>query len=336
MTDQNQLLIQAMTYDHPEALPVSVGILPAAWLKHGQELMRIARDFPDLLPNLPDLSHMEDYIPRTYHVGTFVDEWGCVWSNMEEGMESIVTGHPLPNREDILTLEIPKERNGNIPHGFLYLRLLDLRGFEEAMFDFAEECDELQILIDKVVEYNLIQLDVIQPKKGQILFFGDDLGMQKGLAIGPDKWRKYMRPAFAKIYAKARSYGAYVYMHTDGMIYEIMPDLQECGVHMVNPQFRANGLDNLVRVCKGKIPINLDLDRQLFPFATPSQLDEHVRSAVEALYLPEGGLGLNLEIGHEIPLENVAALLTAVRKYRRYGRPDYAGGMVQRLFPQPV
>ncbi len=107
-------------------------------------------------------------------------------------------------------------------------------------------------------------------------------------------------------------------MHTDGMIYEIMPDLQECGVDMINPQFRANGLDNLVRVCKGKIPINLDLDRQLFPFATPSQLDDHVREAVEAMYLPEGGLGLNIEIGKDVPLENVAALLEAVRKYRTY------------------
>ena len=127
-----------------------------------------------------------------------------------------------------------------------------------------------------------------------------------------------MKPAFTKLYILFKATGRYVYMHTDGMIYEIMPDLQECGVDMINPQFRANGLDNLVRVCKGKIPINLDLDRQLFPFATPSQLDDHVREAVEAMYLPEGGLGLNIEIGMDVPLDNVAALLEAVRKYRGY------------------
>ena len=87
---------------------------------------------------------------------------------------------------------------------------------------------------------------------------------------------------------------------------------------MINPQYRANGLDNLVRVCKGKIPINLDLDRQLFPFATPSQLDDHVRECVEALYLPQGGLGINLELNYEVPLNNMAALLDAVRKYKTY------------------
>lgn len=316
MYNQGELLLKAMTYDHPEEIPVSFGMLPAAWMKYGEDLVKLAKEYPDIITSIPDLNNIP--IPDSYHVGSFTDEWGCRWENVEEGMESIVTGHPVPNREDILTLKIPENRDGRIPHGFMYLRLLDLRGFEEAMIDFAEECEELQILIDKVVEYNCRQIEAILPKAGKIVFFGDDLGMQKGLAIGPEKWRKYMKPAFTKLYSLVKATGRYVYMHTDGMIYEIMPDLQECGVDMINPQFRANGLDNLVRVCKGKIPINLDLDRQLFPFATPSQLDDHVREAVEAMYLPEGGFGLNIEIGMDVPLDNVAALLEAVRKYRGY------------------
>ncbi|MDD4494673.1 MAG: uroporphyrinogen decarboxylase family protein [Eubacteriales bacterium] len=142
--------------------------------------------------------------------------------------------------------------------------------------------------------------------------------MQKGLAIGPDKWRKYIKPCFKAMYEMVKKAGKYVYMHTDGMIYEIIPDLKECGVDMINPQFSANGLDNLIRVCKGKIPIDLDLDRQLFPFASPSQIDDHVRQSVEELYLPEGGLALKAEIGYEVPLNNVAVLFDALRKYRDY------------------
>ena len=109
-------------------------------------------------------------------------------------------------------------------------------------------------------------------------------------------------------------------MHTDGCIHEIMPDLVECGVDMINPQFRANGLDNLVRVCRQEqiIPINLDLDRQLFPFASPAELDEHVHECVEALYLPQGGLCLNVELNYETPIENCAAILEALEKYRQY------------------
>ena len=184
MYNQGELLLKAMTYDHPEEIPVSFGMLPAAWMKYGEDLVKLAKEYPDIITSIPDLNNIP--IPDSYHVGSFTDEWGCRWENVEEGMESIVTGHPVPNREDILTLKIPENRDGRIPHGFMYLRLLDLRGFEEAMIDFAEECEELQILIDKVVEYNCRQIEAILPKAGKIVFFGDDLGMQKGLAIGPE------------------------------------------------------------------------------------------------------------------------------------------------------
>lgn len=312
------LLWQAMNYKSPETIPVSVGFLPAAWMKYGEELKRILKEYPQFFPTLPDLSDPLSYTPNSYHVGNFDDEWGCTWSNVEEGMESIVTGHPVKTREDILNLQIPPNRDGRLPHGFMYLRLLDLRGFEECMIDFAEECDEIQILIDKVLEYNCYQIEAVIHNVGDIMYFGDDLGMQKGLAIGKEKWVKYLKPCYKKMYDIVHAHGKQVYMHTDGMIYEIMPDLFQAGVNMVNPQYRANGLNNLVRVCKGKIPINLDLDRQLMPFATPSEIDDHVRECVEALYLPEGGLGLNCELNFEVPLNNIVAALDAIEHYRHY------------------
>jgi len=311
-------LLQAITYQNPDEIPVSCWVTPAAWKKNGIPLAELAKEYPEFITQVPDLENIENILPPTYRNGTHVDEWGCIWENIDEGLEAIVTGHPVPNREDILTLAIPPNKDGRLPHGFMYLRLLDLRGFEEAMIDFAEECDELQILIDKVTKYNCRQVEAIMHMhpQGSIAYFGDDLGMQHGLAIGAEKWRKYLKPAFAKIYVPLKSKGCYVYMHTDGQIIDIIPDLVECGVDMINPQYRANGIENLARMCKGKIPIDLDLDRQLYPFATPSQLDDHVRECVEALYLPQGGLGLKLEISYDVPIANVAALFDAVRKYR--------------------
>ena len=311
-------LMQALTYGSPDEIPVACGIMPAAWMHFGNDLVEIAKEYPEFIPDVPDLDHIP--IPDTYHYGEHVDEWGCVWSNIEEGMESIVTGHPVPRREDILTLEMPAQDIGRFPHGFMYLRLLDLRGFEEAMLDFAEECEELQVLIDKVAEYNCRQVQVIlgHYREGDLVHFGDDLGMQHGLAIGGEKWRKYLKPAFTRIYKPIKDKGCYIYMHTDGHILDIIPDLADCGVNIINAQSRANGIDNLARICKGRMPVDLDLDRQLFPFATPSQIDDHVRESVEALYMPEGGLALKAELNYEIPLENIVALFDALRKYRAW------------------
>ena len=300
--------VKAIRYEHPEKIPISIGMLPAIWKKYGAELNKIRADFPDLFGEVNDMQYICTDMPASYRSGSFTDAWGCVWSNVIEGHESIVTGHPLPNREDVNTLKAPTVDAG-LPHGFMFLRLFDLRGFEEMMIDFAEEPKELQLLIDIVRDYNINQLEKIcQRSKDEILWLGDDNGHQTSLPISPAKWRKYIKPAYKAIFDVAKKHNRMVYFHTDGCIWQVMPDMYEAGADIINPQFRANGIDNLVRVCKGKIPVSLDLDRQLFPFATPEQIKQHILDCAKALYMPEGGLWLGAEVDEGVPLENVRAI----------------------------
>lgn len=307
---------RAMLFDRPRQIPARVGVLPAAWIKYRDELSAIAKRYPDLMG--PGKTDYDALWSKTYAAGDHVDAWGCIWRNVYHGHEAIVVApHPVPTREDVWKLQMPKVDDG-MPHGFMYLRLADLRGFEEIMVDFAEEPPELQRLIDVVLAYNMrqVELEFAMYKGEDLLRFGDDLGIQKSLPMSPEKWRKYLKPCFAQIYGRCHEEGFYVYMHTDGHIHEIIPDLAECGVNVVNPQIRANGLDNLVRVCKGKVCIDLDLDRQLFPFATPAEIDRHIRECAEALSSPEGGLWLTAEIDDGVSLDNIEAICAAITKYR--------------------
>jgi len=317
---KQQDMLKAMRFEGPEYVPVRMGILPAAWMKYREALDELVAEHPVLFEGHRRGQRDYDEIPRErFMKGEYVDPWGCVWCNAQDGIEAIVKKHPLPEREDVRGLEPPEEDMG-MPHGFMFLRLADLRGFEEIMVDFAEEPPELGMLIDAVLEYNMRQLEIRlkDEKDEELLYFGDDNGHQNSLAISPQKWRKYIKPCYAKIYERCHQEGHSVYMHTDGHIYEVIPDLVECGVNVINPQIRANGLDNLVATCKGKVCVDLDLDRQLFPFATPSQLDEHVHEAVEKLGAPEGGLWLKAEVDHGVSLENIEALCRALEKYRSY------------------
>jgi uroporphyrinogen decarboxylase len=313
--------MKAMLFEGPEYIPISVGVLPAAWMKYRAELDAIAARHPLLFgPQAGGRDY--DAVGGTYVAGDHVDAWGCVWQNIHTGREAIVTGHPVPTRADVHRLRAPDPDIG-FPHGFMYLRLCDLRGFEEMMIDFAEEPPELQKLIDIVRDYNLRQVARHLPTidgTGRLVSFGDDLGMQTSLAVGPAKWRKYLKPCFQAIYAPYRRARHYVYMHTDGHIWEIIPDLVECGVNVINPQIRANGLDNLVDVCKRKVCVSLDLDRQLFPFCTPADIDDHIREAVEKLGSPEGGLWLTAEVGDDVPLANIEAICCSLEKYRGHHR----------------
>lgn len=309
--------IKSMEFRNPETIPVQLDVLPATWMKYRGELDAIAAEHPLLFR--PELVGHRDYdqVGGTYVAGEHVDEWGCVWSNLHTGMEAIVTGHPVPTRESVRRLTMPAAVTGHMPHGFMYLRLADLRGFDQIMLDFAEEPAELQMLIDIVLAHNLRQLEHrLQGYTEPLMYFGDDLGMQDRLPISPRQWRRYLKPCYARLYSRVDAAGIAVYMHTDGHIVEIIPDLIECGVDVVNPQVRANGLDRLAAVCKGKVCVDLDLDRQSFPFFTPAEIDAHVREAVEKLGLPEGGLWLKAEVGPDVPLENIAAIADALEKYR--------------------
>ena len=305
----------------PEFIPVGVSILPSAWIKHRDRLREIVNRHPILFAPMAEDTDYDNMAGGTYVTGEHVDAWGCVWSNIHHGQESIVTGHPVPRREDVRTLKPPTIDDG-LPHGFMYLRLADLRGFEELMLDFAEEPPELQMLIDIVLGHNMRQLELVLKRKPKPegLWVGDDLGTQHALPISPAKWRKYLKPCYAALFGRAHDEGLHVTMHTDGCIWEIIPDLIECGVNVLNPQIRANGLDNLVRTCKGKVCVLLDLDRQGFPYFTPAEIDAHVLEAIVALGDPEGGLMLSAEIDDGVPLENVEAVCTALEKHRGHFR----------------
>ncbi len=312
--------LKAMKFQRPEMIPVNLGLLPATWMRYRDDLDALVRRHPAIFPGYTGKASYDELGSGTYHTGNHVDEWGCVWQNIHEGMEAIVTGHPVPTREMVHQLEEPSEVTPELKHGFMYLRLTDLRGFEEIMLDFAEDAPELQTLIDLVLRHNMKHLEMItrQMASDGLYWFGDDLGMQHGLAMGAAKWRQYMKPCFATIFARWRQAGGVAYFHTDGCIHEIIPDLIDCGVQIINPQIRANGLDNLVRVCKGKVCVHLDLDRQLFPFASPAEIDDHIRQCIAALGSREGGLWVGAECAPDVPLDNIEAICSAMEKYQTY------------------
>ena len=316
---------KVITFNSPEYIPVSASLFRTTWRLYGQALYEIVKSHPNIFPNVGTLEEMENRpLNWQYQSGRHIDHWGCEWDNLVEGHDSFCVRAALPDLDKIDELSIPDENVG-LEHGFMFLRLTYIRGYEESMIDFAEEKPEFYKLIEKVIKYNERQISIALTKmtpENNVIHFGDDLGMQTGLPTGPVKWRKILKPCFQRLYKPCKDAGKLIFMHTDGCIYEIIPDLKDCGVDIVNPQFRANGLDNLVRVTRGRgrnrIAVHLDLDRQLFPFATPSELEDHVMECVEALALPEGGLSMSAELSEDVPLENIEALCNALEKARVY------------------
>ncbi len=313
-------------------VPCRVGVHYTVWEQAPQRLeaLKAAAPHVTLMGGWgKDPARLEEHTRR--------DEWGCLWHFPGMGLDGQVIGHPL---EDWQALEqwtppSPEGRiaaireqaarrraagqppaDGVLEHGFLFLRLTYLRGFENFMLDVGYDDPRLYELRDTVTDYWARVTEAALDAGARRIVGGDDLGLQDRLPLSPEAWRRLLKPGFRRIIGLARERGAEFYLHTDGYIVDIIPDLIECGVTTLNPQDLVNGLDTLARLAKGKVNISLDIDRQsVTVFGTPAEIDAHIRRCIETLGSPEGGLDLIWGVYPGTPIASIEAAVLAMEKY---------------------
>jgi uroporphyrinogen-III decarboxylase len=116
-----------------------------------------------------------------------------------------------------------------------------------------------------------------------------------------------------------RKAGAQVFLHSDGHVMHIMDQLIECGVTIINPQDLVNGIANLEREVKGRVCIQLDIDRQsIVPFGTRAQIRGLIEEEVKRLGSARGGLGMTVGFYPPTPPQNIDAVLAAMEEFRTY------------------
>ncbi len=338
----------------PQWIPCRVFFPMATWHKYKEELEELVLRHPRILrESYPN--HEKGSIDF-YDLGLqrknkrILDEWGCVWNFLVDGLDGQVVKHPLedwkafdsfkppdpeagkeelycsyPSNWDEIRTNIAKAREqgrivkGNVPHGFMFMRLHYLRGFTNLMKDFTTEHQRLQDLINMVLEYNLKMIRKWLEIGVDIMQFADDLGMQHRMPISPETFRKYLAPAYREFFAAAHEYGTYAYLHTDGHILEVAEDLVCAGLDIVNPQSRSNGIEGIKSAFKGRVCIDLDVDRQYtLPFGDRKEIRDHIEEIVLGLGSKRGGLWITAGCYPDVPLSNIESLCTAMEDYQYY------------------
>jgi uroporphyrinogen decarboxylase len=155
----------------------------------------------------------------------------------------------------------------------------------------------------------------------QIINVNDDLGGEIATLISPELYRRAIKPYHKRLYRHIRASGARLFLHSDGAIYDLIPDLMDAGVEILNPiQFTCKNmqLDRLKREFGRDLVFwGGGCDTQgILPFATPSQVKDHVRDCISTL-APGGGFVFNQvhNIQPDVPPENVMAMYEAVAEY---------------------
>ncbi len=120
-------------------------------------------------------------------------------------------------------------------------------GMVGCMVLMLEEPDVMGEFLEKSVEAGLKQIEQLNQAVGKyvdILSIAHDFGDNRGVTIGAPLWRKIYRPFYQKLFEgwKKRT-NMHINLHSCGSIAEILPDLEACGVEIVNPvQISAAGM----------------------------------------------------------------------------------------------
>ena len=315
-------------------VPRDLWKLPWAEIHHPGTVDRIERGFPnDIVSPPPGFAEQPKTAGNLYVEGTYVDEWGSIFENIQAGVIGEVKNPLLESCDGIDSLRTPVELLSidresidafcSESEKFVLMdgcarpfeRLQFLRTTEKLYLDLAEESivsgetnessdAGVAKLIRKIHEFYCEQLEVWAKTKVDALMFMDDWGSQQSLLINPTQWRRLFKPLYSDYIEIAHRAGKRAFMHSDGYIVDIIPDLIELGLDALNSQLFCMGLDKLERF-RGDLCFWGEIDRQhLLPNATRSEIAEAVESVKSSLFA-SGGVIAQCEFGPGANPENV-------------------------------
>lgn len=324
--DARENVIRTLRHDNPQWIPVNIWQLPAAEIKYGNELESLIADCdPDII-FAPFNDPTED--PRHYKQGVYTDCWGSTWNNRQDGIIGEVKEYPLSEFGRIWNYKSPKEillsgidrlgetrefiarnRDKFILGGWISIfeRMQFLRGTENLFMDTLIKSDEYYRLIEIVADYYMAYLDMWLTTDVDAIVFGDDWGSQRSLLISPATWKEQFKPIYKRFFDKIHAAGKYVFMHSDGYIYNLYDELIEIGVDAINSQVWCMGVEKVAEKCNHRITNWGEICRQhILPHGSIEDVVSAVSTMKEHLWVGGGLIG-QFEAGPDMPFENIRA-----------------------------
>ena len=332
-----QLIRSAIEHRETERVPYNFMFSPPAEKRlkehYGVEDLITALEMPMFLfgPNDKPL-----YADPAIYGETITDQFGVVWSTSTIDRGSPI-GPPLkeadlshyffpspddPKRFAALGEDVVKRKDRFLVTviGDLWERAGFMRGLGDLCMDVLENPKFVEELLEGIKQYVIRTLERLVRHKPDGVFLSDDYGTQTGLIIGPQHWRRLVKPHLREIYHAAKRRNLVVMHHSCGHVTEIVPDLIEIGLDILHPiQPETMDIFSLKREFGADLTFCGGIGTQhLLPKGTPSEIRDAVRRTLDVMargggYILEPGITLQ----DDVPVENMAAMIEAAREYRR-------------------
>ncbi|MHC4480561.1 MAG: uroporphyrinogen decarboxylase family protein [Planctomycetota bacterium] len=276
--------------------------------------------------------------------GSYTDEWGVEWSSVEydtrfgKGRYTEITGCPLAEDDAIDSYTPPDpHRPALYEHaGWTIREFKDeywivamvattifetawaLRGFDRLMMDLFVNPDLAERILDIPFAYHMACARKLADMGVDMIWLGDDVGMQTGMLISPETWRRFLKPRLARVIATCKEANPEVKIvyHTDGDVMAIIPELMEIGLDVLNPvQPACMDPAELKERYGDRLCFWGTIDEQhTLPFGSPEDVREEILLRLRTV--GRGG-GLVLAPTHNVqldtPLENFRAMVDTIK-----------------------
>ena len=260
------------------------------------------------------------------------DAFGTLWRTdqlppvvVEPGLQApSFAGYAFPTAAAFLNAEVKAETAKRVAAATDSFTLVNpgiclwstwyVRGFEATLMDCIAEADFYTELLDRMTDLTLALVQACADIPADALMMGDDWGDQRGVLIGPERWRRFFKPRYARIFAAVHAQGKIAIMHCCGSAADIMGDLVEIGLDVLESvQPEAAGMNSyaLKRAWGDAITFWGCLGSQsTIPFGTPAQIRQEIRRLRREMS-PGGGfiLAPAKPLRPETPTANAVAVV---------------------------
>ncbi len=189
-----------------------------------------------------------------------------------------------------------------------------VRGFENALMDSVAEEDFFEELLERLTELCLALVKECSDIPADAIMLADDWGDQRGVMIGAERWRRFYKPRYARIFEAIHDQDKVAIVHCCGSVADIMADIVEIGLDVlesVQPEAAGMNPYELKRAWGDKITFWGGLGSQsTIPFSTPAEIREEIRHLRSEM--GKGGgyiLAPAKPLRPETPIENAVAVV---------------------------
>jgi uroporphyrinogen decarboxylase len=191
------------------------------------------------------------------------------------------------------------------------------RGMERFLCDFLVNKELAHAVYDRLYAFITAQSVALTSAGVDVVMMMGDIAMHDRLMMSPATWREFEKPRLAVLIeaVKDANPDVKVFMHSDGDLSEILPDLVGIGLDILNP-IQPECMDpfEIKKTWGDRIVLHgaVSLQRTL-PFGSVEDVRAEIRQLVD--HCGRGGgfvLGPSNVIMPEFPVENAVALYEAV------------------------